>query len=125
MSQTLKQGEGARSLAPGEDRRRSQRVMIRIAVTLHFTAQGKPIALDAFTANVSDHGALLVSPQNFAAGTRFVLEHKITRERQNCRVTRAPQKIGENFHVPVEFEAAATDFWKIAFPPADWKAPLS
>ncbi len=99
--------------------------MIRIRVALHFTAQGKAIALPAFTACVNDNGALLISPQNFAAGTQLILEHKMTRERQNCRVTRAPQKIGENFHVPVEFEKAAPDFWKIAFPPADWKATLS
>jgi hypothetical protein len=99
--------------------------MIRIAVTLHFTAQGKPATLGAFTGCVNDHGALLVSSQNFATDTRLVLEHKMTRERQNCRVTRTPQKIGENFHVPVEFEKAAPDFWKIAFPPADWKATQS
>jgi 3-methyladenine DNA glycosylase Mpg len=125
LSQTQNQPEGELSLASGADRRRSQRVMIRIGVILHFTAHGKETGLRVFTANVNVHGALLVSPQNFAAGTRLVLEHKMTRERQNCRVTRTPQKVGEEFHVPVEFEKAAPDFWKIAFPPPDWKADLS
>jgi hypothetical protein len=99
--------------------------MIRISVTLHFTVQGKATALPLFTANVNVHGALLISPQNFATGTQLVLEHKMTRERQNCRVTRTPQRAGQDFHVPVEFEKAAPDFWKIAFPPPDWKADLS
>ncbi len=125
MSLIQKQGESGQLVASGADRRRSQRVVIRIGVILHFTAQGRPTALPVFTANVNVHGALLICPQNFNAGTQLVLEHKMTRERQNCRVTRPPQRVGQDFHVPVEFEKAATDFWKIAFPPPDWRADLS
>lgn len=95
--------------------------MIRIGVILHFMVRGKATALPAFTANVNIHGALLVCPQNFALGTQLVIEHKMTHERQNCRVTRTPQRTGNEFYVALEFEKAAPDFWKIAFPPTDWK----
>jgi len=122
LRETQRQVEAEVSLISGADRRRSQRVMIRISVILHFTAQGKAISLPVFTANVNVHGALLLCPQNFASGTQLVIEHKMTHERQNCRVTRTPQRTGSEFHVPVEFEKATPEFWKIAFPPPDWKA---
>ena len=125
MSLPQRQGEGGQALASGADRRRSQRVMIRIGVILHFTADGKTTSLPLFTVNVNVHGALLICPRSFPAGTQLVLEHKITHEQQNCRVTRTPQKTGDVFYLPVEFEKAAPDFWKIAFPPPDWKADLS
>ena len=125
MNETQKQGEGELAVASGINRRRSRRVMIRIGVILHLTVQGKATALPVFTANVNVHGALLVCPQNFAAGAQLVLEHKMTREKQHCRVTRPSQKAGDDFHVAVEFEKAAPNFWGIAFPPPDWKADLS
>jgi hypothetical protein len=27
----------------------------------------------------------------------------------------------EGFHIPIEFDSPAPDFWKIAFPPTDWR----
>ena len=103
------------------DRRRSQRVVIRIGVTIHLTVPGKDTALRAFTLDVNAHGALLASPMNFPRGSHFVVENNQTRERQLCRVTRAPQTTPAGFHVAVEFEKGSPNFWKISFPPPDWK----
>lgn len=112
---------GARVISQDE-RRRSQRVVLRVSVKLHVAIEGKPDAIPAFTANVNVHGALLLCPENFAAGQRFVLEHGLSRERIGCRVTRKPQAGPGGFQVPVEFDQAAPGFWHITFPPIDWKA---
>ncbi len=109
-------------LAPHDERRRSQRVMLRVAVKLHVTIEGKAITIQAFTVDVNDTGALLVSPENFPAGARFTLEHAQTHQTMECRVTRKPHAIGEGFLVPAEFDNAAPGFWHVSFPPTDWKA---
>jgi hypothetical protein len=105
----------------GIERRRSQRVMIQMAVTIHLTAPGKASALKAHTLDVNAHGALLLSPQSFPIGGHFTLENNQTRERQLCRVARAPQAAAEGFQVAVEFEKPSPNFWQISFPPPTWK----
>jgi PilZ domain len=114
-------GEGAQ-LAPQHERRRSQRVTLRVRVKLHVAIEGKPDSVQAFTANVNDHGALLVSPESFQTEDRFVLEHSHTRQRMGCRVTRRPEAIQGGFQVAVEFDGPAPGFWQIVFPPTSWKA---
>jgi hypothetical protein len=114
-------GEGAQ-VAPLHERRRSQRVTLRVRVKLHVAIEGKPDMVQAFTANVNDHGALLLSPENFLQDDRFVLEHGHSRQRMGCRVTRKPEAIQGGFQVAVEFDQPALGFWHIAFPPTDWKA---
>lgn len=109
-------------LAPHDERRRSQRVILRVSVKLYVAIEGKPGTIAAFTANVNDHGALLISPEDFQPNDRFVLEHGHTRERMGCRVTRKSQAGPGGFQVGVEFERAAPGFWHIAFPPTNWKA---
>lgn len=108
-------------LAPHNERRRSQRVILRVRVKLHVAIEGKPDLIAAFTVNVNDHGALLISPENFQPDERFVLEHAHSRERMGCRVTRMSQPGPGGFQVAVEFDRAAPGFWHIAFPPTNWK----
>ena len=86
-----------RQLAPGEERRRSQRVTLRVAVKLHISIEGKPPTVLAFTSNVNDHGALIHCRESFATNARFVLEHINTQQRIGCRVTRPPQGFGDEF----------------------------
>lgn len=109
-------------MAPHNERRRSQRVTLRVSVKLHASKDGKTEAIGAFTANVNDHGALLISPESFEPNERFVLEHARTRERMGCRVTRKSQPGLGGFQVAVEFDKAAPGFWHVVFPPTDWKA---
>lgn len=115
---------GARVISQDE-RRRSQRVVLRVSVKLHVAIEGKTDVISAFTANVNVHGALLLSSENFLPEQKFILEHGMSRQRIGCRVTRKPQAGPEGFQVPVEFDQAAPGFWHIAFPPTDWKADES
>jgi hypothetical protein len=112
----------APQLAPHDERRRSQRVGLRVAVRLLVHLQGTEKTVEAFTVNVNDHGALVVCTQSFATNDRFTLEHKHTRNRVGCRVTRKPQEIPAGYQVAVEFDQAAPGFWHVAFPPTDWKS---
>jgi hypothetical protein len=117
-----KEGSAGRAgMAVGEDRRRSQRVMLRVSVVLHFVAEGKPTSLESHTVAVNIHGAMVCASRNLAAGTRVEIEHKLSGERMAGRVTRQPQNTSEGYLIPVEFEKASADFWHVSFPPSDWK----
>jgi len=106
----------------GQDRRRGQRVLLRIRALIHVAIQGPATTLEANTLSVNPKGALVVINKNLPQDTRLVLEHSGTKERVACRVVRPSKETPEGFHTALEFDPPAPDFWKIAFPPADWRA---
>ncbi|HEV3221127.1 MAG TPA: PilZ domain-containing protein [Candidatus Acidoferrales bacterium] len=109
------------AIALAEGRRRSQRVMVRVSLVLHHSASGKPESIPAYTVSVNVHGAMICAAVDLAAEARCEIEHKITKERMSVRVTRKPEDSPEGFMIPVEFENPSADFWRISFPPSDWK----
>jgi len=111
-----------RHLAGGEEKRRSQRVLLRVRAKVHVALKGVPKTFDVTTLSVNAHGALIVIDQNFPIDTRLVLEHCGTREKVACRVVRSPRETREGFHTAIEFDTPAPDFWRIAFPAPDWSA---
>lgn len=102
-----------------KERRRSQRVLLRIRTQIHFAANGGQTTVDATTVSVSPRGALLVLPKNLPIETRVVLEHSATRQRVACKVARAAKEMPDGFHTPLEFDSPAPNFWRIVFPPPD------
>lgn len=98
----------------GEEKRRSQRVMIRIPVTLHIPGRE---SASSITIAVNDHGAMVLFREPLPAGTPLVLENDQTRRRVGCRVTRHPQVTREGAMLPLEFEKPMPGFWNIVFPP--------
>jgi hypothetical protein len=113
---------GSQAVATDE-RRRGQRVFLRVRASIHVALQGKQTTFDAMTVSVSHNGALLVLKQSLPTATRLVLEHAGTKDRVACKVIRSAQSMPEGFHTPIEFETPSPNFWHIAFPPADWRAP--
>ncbi len=105
----------------GSERRRGQRVLLRVRASIHVALMGQPETFDVATLSVNPHGALVLMDRNLAAETRLVLEHGSTKERVACKVVRSSQKMPEGFHVPLEFDSPAPDFWKIDFPSPDWR----
>jgi hypothetical protein len=105
-----------------EERRRSQRVLLRTRAKIHVALAGKLTTIDAITLSVNPQGALVVMNQNLPVESRLVLEHGNTKERVACKVARAAREMPEGFHVPLEFDSPAPAFWGIAFPPMDWRA---
>jgi hypothetical protein len=104
-----------------EERKRSQRVLLRVRANVHVAVQGRPTTLEASTVSVNPQGALVLLKESLAADTRLILEHGGTREKVACRVAKSGKEMPEGFHVPVEFDAPAPGFWKIDFPPVDWR----
>lgn len=106
---------------PRNDRRRSQRVMIRIPVVLHIPGQ---TAAPAFTVAVNDHGTMVLHSKAIPLDTHLILENANTSERQGCRVVRHPQVTNEGALLPLEFDHPMPGFWNIVFPPVDAKVAV-
>jgi hypothetical protein len=121
MIRTANRTESGPQLSPGEERRRSQRVTIRVPVMLHLTVKAQGVAVPAETISVNDHGAMLVCARDLPTGTRLDLENLQTNQRRPASVARAPREVPEGYLLPVAFEKPATGFWQISFPPTDWK----
>lgn len=99
-----------------EERRRAQRVMLRIRVVVQ--VDGKPEPLEGSTHTVSASGAMLILPQGLSEGTKVTLENPKTQAKVEARVVRPPQMSHEGSQVPVEFTSPSPNFWGIFFPPA-------
>jgi len=112
---------GTRNAVAGEERRRSQRVLLRVRVNIHVPLQGRISIFEVGTLSVNDHGALIVAPRSLALDSHLTLEHCLTKRQISCRVVRSPREMPEGFHTPLEFETPEPNFWGIAFPPSDWR----
>ena len=123
MTQTKEQSNRGVALLPGEERRRSQRVIIRVPVTLLVTENGQALKISAHTVAVNIHGAMVLSPRSLDAETMLEVVNERTGQQIASRVTRAPRDSAEGFLIPVEFITASPNFWQISFPPTNWKAP--
>jgi hypothetical protein len=122
MNKQVSQVDTGPQLQPGDERRRSQRVIIRIPVTLEVIVSGKKVTVHATTASVNDHGAMLLCTRHFAVDTKFDLINDRTTQKQSCRVTRTPVDNQQGYLLPVEFAEPSPGFWHISFPPPGWKA---
>lgn len=107
----------------GEERRRSQRVIIRVPVALVVTENEKSTRISAHTVAVNIHGAMVVSPRSLEADAVLEIVNGRTNEKIGCRVTRAPRESSEGFLIPIEFTSPSPNFWQISFPPSNWKSP--
>ena len=123
MTPTKEQSNPATGLLPGEERRRSQRVIIRVPVTLVVAENGQTLRIAAHTVAVNIHGAMLVCPRTLEADATLELVNDRTNEKVASRVTRVPRDSAEGFLIPVEFTSPSPNFWQISFPPANWKVP--
>ncbi|MGA7920800.1 MAG: hypothetical protein WCA38_14140 [Candidatus Acidiferrales bacterium] len=115
-------GSGPSQSIVGDDRRRSQRVLLRVRASVHVALHGKLTTLDTTTLSVNDNGALIILKQSLPLETRLVLEHASTKERVACKVSRSCREMADGFQIPIEFDSPAPNFWGIAFPPHDWRA---
>jgi hypothetical protein len=99
-----------------EERRRAQRVLLRIRVVVQVA--GKANTLDGHTHTVSASGGMLILPEGLPEGTIITIENPKAQSKVEARVVRPPQMSHEGSLVPVEFTAPSPNFWGIFFPPA-------
>ena len=98
-----------------EERRRAQRVLLRISVVVHVV--GKP-PIPGNTHTVSASGAMIVLSEPLAEGAKVTVENTRTQNKVEAKVVRPPQTTGEGSLVPVEFSTPSPVFWNVFFPPS-------
>jgi hypothetical protein len=112
----------ASALFSGDERRRSQRVIIRVPVTLEVSLKGGKIRVPAQTVAVNTHGAMILCPRNVDPNAPMAVLNERTRQQTGARVSRSPRESSEGYLIPVEFTSPSPNFWQISFPPENWKA---
>jgi hypothetical protein len=110
------------TLLSGEEKRRSQRVIVRVPLTLLLPENDQIVSIKCHTVAVNVHGAMVVSPRTLEEDSKLEILNERTNEKIVCRVTRATRESSEGFLIPVEFTTPAPNFWQISFPPSNWKA---
>lgn len=98
-----------------EERRRAQRVLLKMPVVIHLPGKANP--LHGFTHTVSASGAMIILPEGLSQGTKLSIENPKTQKKVEAHVVRPPQMNAEGSLIPVEFTAPSPQFWNIFFPP--------
>jgi hypothetical protein len=99
-----------------EERRRAQRVLLRMTVSVRLEGKVEPVR--GVTHTVSENGGLIILPDPLTVGTKVTVENPKTQKSVEAKVVRPPQISGEGSLVPVEFCAPSPAFWGIVFPPS-------
>jgi hypothetical protein len=102
-------------------RRRSQRVLMQVAVRVRGKdAQGNSFEEETETLAINAHGALILVNARVTSGSTMLMQHKRTQEEQECHVVfLGPVRAGKA-EIGLEFSEARPTFWRVAFPPEDW-----
>ena len=99
-----------------EERRRAQRVLLRMTVSVRLEGKVEPVR--GVTHTVSENGGLIILPDPLTVGTKITVENPKTQKSVEAKVARPPQISGEGSLIPVEFCTPAPGFWGIVFPPS-------
>lgn len=107
---------------PWIESRRSQRIVVRLPVLIYGSHDdGTPFQEESFTVSVNAHGALLMMASPARIRQKLLLTNPATEEEAQCEVAFLGAKRGGKMEVGVEFTEPATKFWRMNFPPVDWK----
>jgi hypothetical protein len=103
--------------------RRSQRIDLSVSVVIQRAQrEGPQFCESTKTLVVSAHGALVALKGMVAPKQKLLLQNTVSGERQECRVVCVNHELTGPPTVAVEFTAPRPNFWRVAFPPADWTA---
>jgi hypothetical protein len=104
-------------------RRRSQRVLMQVAVTVRGAdAQGQTFEENSETLAISAHGALVLLHCKLLSGGTVRMKNHRTEEEQECHVVFLGPFRSGRAEVGLEFSKPCPAFWRIAFPPEDWSS---
>lgn len=99
-----------------EERRRAQRVLLKMAVVIQVVGKSAPV--QGTTHTVSANGAMIILPEGLSEGTKMVIQNVKSQKTVEAKVVRPPQLNSEGSLVPVEFLTPSPNFWGVFFPPA-------
>jgi hypothetical protein len=106
------------------NRRRSERVMLQIPVTvLAETPERTQVQEDTHTLVVNAHGGLIKLKMELLSGQPIILVNPQTGIEESGHVVRIDQPSPDYFAVAFEFERPSPKFWPVTFPPKDWEIP--
>jgi hypothetical protein len=110
---------------PESNRRRSQRVILSVPVTVRTEDGRREASFEEVTHTliVNAHGALIAIAGKVEKGQTLRLTNRATHEEQLSHVVHVGPVSGSKAQIGVEFKTPSPDFWRIAFPPEDWSAP--
>lgn len=109
---------------PDKGRRRSLRVLLTVPVIISGKgAAGKDFQEETNTLVVNAHGALALLTSRVAQGQIVTIANKATDQKLPCRVVYLGPAQGGKTQIGLEFTQASPGFWRIDFPPEDWKVP--
>jgi len=102
-------------------RRRSQRVLMQVALRLRgVDVQGQNFEEFTETLAINAHGALVLLEARVTSGSVIQVRHNKTEEEQECHVVFLGPVRGGKAEVGLEFTVPRSSFWRVAFPPEDW-----
>jgi hypothetical protein len=106
-------------------RRRSQRVIVSVPVTVSSESGGKDATFEEETQTlvVNAHGAMVALAAKVAKGQMLRLKNRATQQDLTCKVVYLGPATGGKIQVGIDFTSSSPDFWRIAFPPEDWVLP--
>jgi PilZ domain len=114
-------GESRETSWLAANRRRSQRVLMKIPVRVSGqTGPGSLFEEETHTLAISAHGALIAVSKQVNKGQRLSVSNVQTRAALECVVAHIGKREGERVQVGVEFMLPNPIFWHVAFPPKDW-----
>jgi|ERR1700674_5147338 hypothetical protein len=105
---------------PDADRRRSQRVMLSVPVTLSGKTAAGLFSEDTLTTVINAHGALVGLDALVTKGQTLRIKTKHSPEEQECRVIWIGPTAEGKAQCGIEFVKPAPKFWCVSFPPSDW-----
>jgi hypothetical protein len=109
---------------PATTRRRSQRVVMSIPVTVKWQGpDGKEAEETTASLVLNAHGALLALATTMKEGQTLRLVNRTTQQEQACRVVYLGPVSAGKIQVGLEFLEPAPDFWHISFPPENSPTP--
>ncbi|HUI73515.1 MAG TPA: hypothetical protein VLX32_01145 [Candidatus Acidoferrum sp.] len=107
-----------------ENRRRSERVMLQIPVTVVAeTDDRQEEREETHTLVVNAHGGLIKLKMEVVVGQPIVLINPKSGAEEGARVVRVDNPPGGHTAVAFEFDRPAPHFWPVVFPPPDWSTP--
>ena len=111
---------GSHASNPDPNRRRSQRVMLSLPVTVSGKTVDGPFSEQTQTIVVNAHGALVGLKAKVVKGQAVCIVRGPSSEEQVCQVIWIGPTAEGITQCGIEFSKPCPNFWGITFPPADW-----
>ena len=102
--------------------RRSQRIELNVPVVVYRArGEGPQFYETTQTLVVSAHGALIALTDLVAPRQKLQMQNRNSGEHLECRVVSVKNASIGPPKVALEFMQPTPSFWRLAYPPADWK----